>query len=82
MPCRGQFVRQVCVYGVGDLPTLAKRKELFANKLYQDYEPIALECMEELHYNRTREELKGHVEFDTGYYATRDFVKQHVWMYK
>jgi hypothetical protein len=77
-PCHGQRVRNVCVFGVGDLPLLASRPELFANKFYIDYEPLALDCIEELHYNRTREEIKnGAPTFDVSLYEQLLFVHNH-----
>uniref|UniRef100_A0A914V573 Beta-1,3-galactosyl-O-glycosyl-glycoprotein beta-1,6-N-acetylglucosaminyltransferase n=1 Tax=Plectus sambesii TaxID=2011161 RepID=A0A914V573_9BILA len=50
--CHGKFVRDVCVHGVIDLPTLIKRPNLFANKFYLDYQSAAFYCME--HYIRER----------------------------
>jgi len=51
--CQGQWVREICIFGVGDLPWLYQRPELFVNKFYADREPLAYDCMEELIYNRT-----------------------------
>ena len=51
-------MRQICHFGVGDLPLLASRDELFANKFDYDYQPLAYDCMEELLYNRTKLEFK------------------------
>ena len=44
--CRGRQVRDACVFGVGDLPTLVRRPELFVNKFYADLEPLGLDCLE------------------------------------
>lgn len=77
-PCKGQRVRMVCVWSTGDLSLLKNRPELFTNKFYLDYEPLALDCMEELHYNRTREEVMGTRQFSTNYYQHLDMVKNHV----
>ena len=68
----------VCIWSVGDLPLLRTRPELFTNKFYLDYEPLAYDCMEELHYNRTREEVLGVRQFSTLYYQQLGFVKNHV----
>ncbi|ELU11398.1 hypothetical protein CAPTEDRAFT_83082, partial [Capitella teleta] len=46
-PCAGQRVRMICIFAAGDLQLLASRPELFANKFYLDWEPLALDCMEE-----------------------------------
>ncbi len=68
----------VCVLAVGDLQLLSQRPEMFLNKFYLDYNPLALDCMEELHYNITREEIMGTRKFDTLYYEHLDFVINHV----
>jgi hypothetical protein len=63
--CRGKMVRQICVFGVGDLPTLVSRPELFANKFYSDYEPLALDCLEAwLRYKETRDDRKRFINLD------------------
>ena len=77
-PCAGQRVRLVCIFGVGDLNLLSSRPELFANKFYLDYQPLAFDCMERLHYQRMREEVLGQRELDTTYYESLSFVKNHV----
>ena len=77
-PCHGQRVRSVCIFGVGDLPLLSTRRELFTNKFYLDYERYALDCMEELHFNRTRDEYLGKLSFDTRYYEELGFVKNKI----
>jgi hypothetical protein len=67
--CRGQWVREICIFGVGDLPWLYRRPELFVNKFYADFEPLAYDCMEELIYNRTvRPHLKPHHSDASGGY--------------
>ena len=63
---------------MGDLPYLATREELFANKFILDFQPATLGCLEELLRNRTREEMIGTLGFKTDYYRTRDFVKNKV----
>ena len=77
-PCHGDRVRMVCVWSARDLPTLKNRPELFTNKFHLEYEPLALDCMEELHYNRTREEVLGTRQFSTLYYQRLGFVRNHV----
>ncbi|XP_048757683.1 N-acetyllactosaminide beta-1,6-N-acetylglucosaminyl-transferase-like [Ostrea edulis] len=51
--CHGKYVHDICVFGMGDLNKLVSEKELFANKFYHDYQPLALQCMEEWMYNKT-----------------------------
>lgn len=77
-PCHGDRVRFICVFGVGDLALLASRPELFANKFYVNFEPLTLDCMEELHFNRTRDEMLGRLTFDTTFYEQFNFVKNHI----
>ena len=79
-PCHGKRVSGICIFGVGDLPLLSSRPELFANKFYIDYEPLALDCMEQLHYRRLDMEVRAGIaaEFDTSLYAAQDFVWNHV----
>ncbi|XP_041373846.1 beta-1,3-galactosyl-O-glycosyl-glycoprotein beta-1,6-N-acetylglucosaminyltransferase-like [Gigantopelta aegis] len=77
-PCAGQRVRLICIFGIGDLPLLEDRKELFANKFYWDYEPYALDCMEELNHNRTRDEYAGLTHFDASYYKHLAIVTNKV----
>ncbi|XP_041372655.1 beta-1,3-galactosyl-O-glycosyl-glycoprotein beta-1,6-N-acetylglucosaminyltransferase-like [Gigantopelta aegis] len=72
LPCAGKTVRAVCVFGIGDLPLLVNRKELFANKFHFDFQPYALDCVEEWHYNRTRDEYSGILRFDDSYYRQLD----------
>ena len=69
--CQGKWVREVCVLGIGDLPWAYNRPELFVNKLHMDFEPLTLDCMEELMYNRT---IAQH-PFDPTYYENLDIVK-------
>ena len=79
-PCHGKRVSMVCIFGVGDLAMLASRPELFANKFYIDYEPLAFDCIEQLHYQRLRDEVHSGnaAEFNTSVYEAQDFVRNHV----
>ena len=77
-PCHGKAVRGVCHFGAGDLPLLSTRRELFANKFDWNYERYARDCLEELHFNRTRDEYLGIASFDTRYYQELGFVKNKV----
>ena len=75
--CHGKRVRRVCIFGIGDLPLLADRPELFANKFHLDFEPTALDCLEQLHYNRTLDEAVGTTTFNVSFYTELAYVKQH-----
>lgn len=44
--CQGIHVREVCVYGVGDLRWLLQQHHLFANKFDTDFDPIVMRCLE------------------------------------
>lgn len=44
--CQGTHIRQVCVYGVGDLQWILEQHHLFANKFDTDFDPIAIRCLE------------------------------------
>jgi len=76
-PCHGKRVRSVCVLGIGDLPLLASRPELFANKFHLDFEPTALDCLEQLHYNRTYDEAIGKRTFNVSFYTELSYVQKH-----
>ncbi|EYC12081.1 hypothetical protein Y032_0048g1602 [Ancylostoma ceylanicum] len=41
----GRYYRLSCIFGVDDLPTLVKRHELVAHKLYLDFQPAAFLCL-------------------------------------
>lgn len=41
----GKIVRYSCVYGVEDLPIIAKQHHFVAHKLYIDFEPAAYFCL-------------------------------------
>ncbi|XP_045214010.2 N-acetyllactosaminide beta-1,6-N-acetylglucosaminyl-transferase-like [Mercenaria mercenaria] len=73
--CHGKFVRQVCVFGVGDLHSAYNSVGLFANKFYLDFEPTALDCLEELLYDRTWKEYLEDIPIDTSYYSNLDYSK-------
>ncbi|PVD27137.1 hypothetical protein C0Q70_12289 [Pomacea canaliculata] len=78
-PCAEEMrIRQICILSTGDLPLLDKRPEMFANKFYQDYSRVALECLHQRLYNHTRDEFLGMMEFDTSYYQNVSFVKNMV----
>ncbi len=63
-PCVGNYVRDLCIFRTGYLQFLRKRPELFVNKFHYDFDPVAIQCMEELLENRTRypEQLRNDVE--------------------
>ena len=46
--CHGKFVHNLCIYQVGDLQELIKLPDLFVNKFHYNYDPVTMQCMEEL----------------------------------
>lgn len=77
-PCGGKRVRDICIFGVADLPLLTSRRELFANKFDAGFEPVALHCLEEWHFNMTLVEYSGMLSLNTSWYAGLDIVKNAV----
>ncbi|XP_061192206.1 beta-1,3-galactosyl-O-glycosyl-glycoprotein beta-1,6-N-acetylglucosaminyltransferase-like [Saccostrea echinata] len=77
-PCHGYFVRGICIFGLGDLPLLARRPEFFANKFHIDHEPHTLLCLDQLLFNRTRDEYSGRLQFETDYYENLEYIKNVV----
>ena len=68
--CSGAVVHGVCVFGVGDLPTLLIRREFFANKFSLGVEPASLFCMSRWITSRTRHPLPT----DLSYYRQLPFI--------
>lgn len=64
-PCTsGLVLRGICIWGLDDLPLLALRPELVANKFLAHFQPLALDCLEEWFWNRTKEDhLFGQLDF-------------------
>lgn len=48
----GQYIRDICVYGIGDLPWLIKSESMFANKFETASFPEALDCLELWHRHK------------------------------
>jgi hypothetical protein len=45
------------IWSFKDLPPLlSRRPELFANKFFEDFQPVTLDCLEEWYWNRTAED--------------------------
>ncbi|KAK2143825.1 hypothetical protein LSH36_810g00014 [Paralvinella palmiformis] len=78
--CNGKLVRNVCVFGVGDLPKMPRSHHLFANKFYFNLEPMTLRCLEELHYNKTREDITGagFSRLNMTFYNNLPNIKRHI----
>lgn len=45
--CKSQnIVRGICIWGVLDLPLMSRSKSIFVNKLFWNFQPYALECLD------------------------------------
>ncbi|XP_063396246.1 beta-1,3-galactosyl-O-glycosyl-glycoprotein beta-1,6-N-acetylglucosaminyltransferase-like [Mytilus trossulus] len=62
--CRGHYIRGICVYESGDLPWLAHREELFANKFDINRDHVVLDCLEEVLRNRTKDNKVENLNWD------------------
>ena len=76
--CHGKYVRTVCQFGLGDLPSLTSSYKMFANKFAKTYEPLAYDCLESWHLQKQHREKQGYRAFNTSYYEEQDFVKNHI----
>lgn len=72
--CQGKWVREICIFGVGDMPWLYERPELFVNKFHSDFQWIGYDCMEELIFNRTLASVRD-PPLNTTYYENLTFVR-------
>ncbi|XP_050399011.2 beta-1,3-galactosyl-O-glycosyl-glycoprotein beta-1,6-N-acetylglucosaminyltransferase isoform X2 [Patella vulgata] len=77
-PCQGKRVRELCVFGVGDLPLLTTRQELFVNKLDIEYDPYAIDCLEEWMNNKESQQLSGESQFKVDFYRNLYVVKNRI----
>ncbi|RDD42225.1 Beta-1,3-galactosyl-O-glycosyl-glycoprotein beta-1,6-N-acetylglucosaminyltransferase 3 [Trichoplax sp. H2] len=50
--CKGFFLRGVCVFGTGDLPSLVKEEYMFANKFILTYDHITVDCLTSYRYSK------------------------------
>ncbi|XP_007569662.1 beta-1,3-galactosyl-O-glycosyl-glycoprotein beta-1,6-N-acetylglucosaminyltransferase 7 [Poecilia formosa] len=50
--CKGHYVRDICVYGIEDIPWIIEKKSMFANKFEINTFPEALDCLEQWHRNK------------------------------
>ena len=67
------------MYGVGDLPDMDDVYHMFANKFYYDLQPVTLHCLEERHYNWTRDDIEGSTNrLNMSFYENLPNVKQHI----
>ena len=67
--CDGRYIRQICNFGVGDVPRLTYKYQMFANKFLSEFQPYGLTCLEEWLRNKTiAEKNRGFVDLPLNYY--------------
>ncbi|CAC5424389.1 unnamed protein product [Mytilus coruscus] len=71
--CNGQYVHDICIPAVEDLPKIHSRPELFINKVYWDYEHYVLDCLEESFRKRTIDNILGMIDLNISYYSNLYF---------
>ena len=71
-------VHTVCILGVHYMVDLANAPEMFANKFYSNYQPVARMCLQELLRNRTINQYKGHEHLNLEIFQNRTFITQHL----
>ena len=56
-------------------------EKLFVNKFHYDYQPLTYDCLEELHFNKTREDILGTRQLELAPYKIAYFVQDRVRMF-
>ncbi|XP_029637176.1 beta-1,3-galactosyl-O-glycosyl-glycoprotein beta-1,6-N-acetylglucosaminyltransferase isoform X2 [Octopus sinensis] len=76
--CKGKTSRSICVFGLGDLQMLTTTPALFANKFFLPYHPLLQKCLEDWHFNKTRDYYLYNKKFNTSFYENLSFVKNKI----
>ncbi|XP_053309416.1 beta-1,3-galactosyl-O-glycosyl-glycoprotein beta-1,6-N-acetylglucosaminyltransferase 7-like [Spea bombifrons] len=71
--CHGHYVRDICVYGLGDLQWITESPHLFANKFDPRAYPLVTDCLER-HF-RLKVLRQSEVPIDPDWYLEEDDVK-------
>ncbi|XP_024126546.1 beta-1,3-galactosyl-O-glycosyl-glycoprotein beta-1,6-N-acetylglucosaminyltransferase 7 [Oryzias melastigma] len=50
--CKGHYLRDICIYGMGDIGWIIDKDSMFANKFESDAYPEALDCLEQWHRSK------------------------------
>lgn len=50
--CKGIYIRDICIFGIGDLPWIIERECMFANKFETASFPEAVDCLELWHRHK------------------------------
>ncbi|XP_063815101.1 beta-1,3-galactosyl-O-glycosyl-glycoprotein beta-1,6-N-acetylglucosaminyltransferase 7-like [Pseudophryne corroboree] len=72
--CNGHYVRDICVYGLGDLQWLTKSPHLFANKFDPSQYPLVTDCLER-HY-RLKVLKEADVPMEKNWYFEDEYSKR------
>ncbi|XP_028261162.1 beta-1,3-galactosyl-O-glycosyl-glycoprotein beta-1,6-N-acetylglucosaminyltransferase 7 isoform X2 [Parambassis ranga] len=60
--CKGHYIRDICVYGLEDLPWIINSNSMFANKFESNTFPEALDCLEQWHRNKVLNQATVSIE--------------------
>ena len=76
-----KFVREICIWGVLDLPYLRSSKALFVNKLFWNFQPYTLDCLEWRIQKNIERDLHHHTgeerPLDLTPYRMHEIVENH-----
>jgi hypothetical protein len=67
-----------CTFGIGDLPYLINRKELFAYRFRFDTDDIVLQCMEQWIYQQSKKQFMYPQDFELSFYRNLDIVMNKI----
>ncbi|XP_041638544.1 beta-1,3-galactosyl-O-glycosyl-glycoprotein beta-1,6-N-acetylglucosaminyltransferase 7 isoform X2 [Cheilinus undulatus] len=75
--CKGHYIRDICIFGVEDLPWIITKNSMFANKFESKTFPEALDCLEQWHRNKVLNQATVPIEpawlLATQSYSSRDY---------
>ncbi|XP_053559299.1 beta-1,3-galactosyl-O-glycosyl-glycoprotein beta-1,6-N-acetylglucosaminyltransferase 7-like [Bombina bombina] len=60
--CNGHYIRDICVYGLGDLKWLMESPHLFANKFDPEHYPLLTDCLERQYRLKVLQEAEVAIE--------------------
>ncbi|XP_056606677.1 beta-1,3-galactosyl-O-glycosyl-glycoprotein beta-1,6-N-acetylglucosaminyltransferase 7 [Triplophysa dalaica] len=60
--CKGRYVRDICIFGTGDLPWVVEKYSMFANKFETTSFPKALDCLELWHRHKVLQQASVPVQ--------------------
>ncbi|XP_037346315.1 beta-1,3-galactosyl-O-glycosyl-glycoprotein beta-1,6-N-acetylglucosaminyltransferase 7 isoform X2 [Pungitius pungitius] len=60
--CKGHYIRDICIYGMEDLPWIINSNSMFANKFERDTFPEALDCLEQWHRTKVLNQATVSIE--------------------